>query len=105
MGIAPPELAFMLTLQARTTATSPGSRPGRWQRPERSSSDFPFAWPIAIRFCGTGDLSEDDLATGGRLSLALTDLEPDMIRHYAARLEEPPPRALSIDRRSTAARQ
>jgi hypothetical protein len=37
----------------------------------------------------TGDLSEDDLATGGRLSAALTELLPDMVRHYASRLEEP----------------
>jgi hypothetical protein len=44
----------------------------------------------------TGDLSDDDLTTGGQLSAALTELLPDMIRHYAARLEEPHPRALSL---------
>ena len=44
----------------------------------------------------TGDLSEDDLTSGGRLAAALADLLPDMIRHYAARLEDPPPRALSL---------
>jgi hypothetical protein len=31
-----------------------------------------------------------------QLSAALTELLPDMIRHYAARLEEPHPRALSL---------
>ena len=44
----------------------------------------------------TGDLSEDDLTSGGRLAAALAELLPDMVRHYAARLEEPHPRALSL---------
>ena len=44
----------------------------------------------------TGDLSEDDLTTSGRLAAALAELLPDMVRHYAARLEEPRPRALSL---------
>jgi len=44
----------------------------------------------------TGDLTEDDLAAGGRLAAALAELLPDMVRHYAARLEEPHPRALSL---------
>jgi hypothetical protein len=44
----------------------------------------------------TGDLSEDDLTTGGRLSVALTELLPDMVRYPAERLEEEHPRALSL---------
>jgi hypothetical protein len=35
----------------------------------------------------TGDLSDDDLTTGGRLSAALAELLPDMVRTYAGRLE------------------
>jgi hypothetical protein len=44
----------------------------------------------------TGDLSEDDLATPARLSAALAELLPDMVKHYASRLEEHGPRALSL---------
>ncbi len=52
-----------------------------------SSSSF-FAHAIDYEpLVATGDLSEDDLQTSVRLSLAMVELLPDMIRHYAKRLE------------------
>jgi hypothetical protein len=57
-------------------------------------------FPIHVADCEplvlTGDLSEDDLATPARLSAALAELLPDMVKHYASRLEEHGPRALSL---------
>jgi hypothetical protein len=44
----------------------------------------------------TGDLSDDDLTSGRRLAAALAELLPDMVKHYAARLEEPQPQALLL---------
>jgi hypothetical protein len=46
----------------------------------------------------TGDLSEDDLQTPARLSAALAELWPDMVRHYAKRLEELPSEPATLDR-------
>ena len=46
----------------------------------------------------TGDLSDDDFATPARLSAALTELLPDMVRHYASRLEEHEHQAVSLYR-------
>ena len=36
----------------------------------------------------TGDLSDDDLTTSGRLAAALAKLLPDMVKRYAGRLED-----------------
>ena len=48
----------------------------------------------------TGDLSEDDVANPNptRLSAALAEFLPDMVNHYASRLEEHEPRALPLYR-------
>ena len=52
-----------------------------------AAGQLELKFPVAVADCDpllrTGDLSEDDLTTGGRLSVAMTELLPDMVRYYA----------------------
>jgi hypothetical protein len=69
-------------------------------RAQALAGQLEIKFPIRVADCEplvlTGDLSEDDLATSARLSAALAELLRDMVRHYASRLEEHEPRALSL---------
>jgi hypothetical protein len=91
---------------ARRQRPQPSGAANRRASRERAAKALAEAGQLELRFpvrvmdCDpliqSGDFSEDDLTTSARLSAALAELLPDMVRHYAKRLEEQEPRALSL---------